>query len=115
MKTISHITKSISGSLFASMLALAIAACGSGSPTDSTCPTPAVTYATFGQTFFSTYCTRCHSEYKTEAGIKAHLDEIDTEAASGPSATNTSMPESGAKQSDAERTMLGQFLACEKL
>lgn len=115
MKTISHISKNVSGSLFASMLALAIAACGSGSPTNSTCPTPAVTYATFGQTFFATYCTRCHGEYKTEAGIKAHLDEIDTEAAAGPGGTNTSMPEGGANPTEAERILLGQFLACEKL
>ncbi len=113
MKTMSKIRSIVSGSIFAAMLALT--ACGGGTATNSTCPTPAITYAGFGQTFFANYCTRCHSEYKTEEGIKAHLDDIDAEAASGPGGTNTSMPESGAKPSDAERMMLGQFLACEKL
>lgn len=98
-----------------SFFAASLAACGSsGTPTASVCPTTPVTYVSFGKTFFDTYCTRCHSAYKTEAGIKRDLDSIDVEAAKGPNATNMSMPESGAAPSDTERETLGQFLACSK-
>ncbi len=98
-----------------SILTATLAACGSsGTPTASVCPTTPVTYASFGKTFFDTYCTRCHGEYKTEAGVKRDLDSIDLEAAKGPNATNVSMPEGGSKPSDAEREMLGQFLACSQ-
>lgn len=105
----------LSFSLLVGLLTATLTACGSsGTPTASVCPTTPVTYASFGKTFFDTYCTRCHGEYKTEAGIKRDLDSIDTEAAKGPDATNTNMPEGGNKPSDAEREMLGQFLACSK-
>jgi hypothetical protein len=47
-----------------------------------------------------------------------HASDIDTEAASGPKATNTDMPELGTAvttaPTDAERATLGQFLACEQ-
>ncbi len=112
-------------------LSLALAACTGGSPTGSECPTTnPPTYASFGQNFFTTYCTSCHSasstnrhgapksqNYDTEADIKAHIDDIDTEAAAGPDATNTAMPELGgtvqSKPTQAERELLGQFLACQ--
>lgn len=107
-----------------------IGACAGGSPTDATCPpTDPPTYATFGQAFFETYCNDCHSSgasnrhgapgnqnYDTEADILRHAADIDAVAASGPSATNTSMPELGAvvpqAPSAAERARLGQYLAC---
>jgi uncharacterized membrane protein len=110
---------------------LLIAGCAD-SPTGSTCPTAdAPTYASFGQHFMETYCTGCHSanagnrhgapddqNYDTEADIKKHADDIDAQAASGPKATNTGMPDlSGPvhmQPSMAERVQLGQFLACEK-
>jgi uncharacterized membrane protein len=110
---------------------LLLVACTS-SPTGSTCPTDnPPTYASFGQTFFATYCTGCHSanaanrhdapgdqNYDTEADIKKHASDIDEQAASGPDATNTSMPDlSGPvhmQPSMEERVELGQFLACEK-
>ncbi|MBP9085106.1 MAG: hypothetical protein KBG15_03270 [Kofleriaceae bacterium] len=105
----------ISLTLVVSLFAATLAACGSnGTPTGSVCPPTPLTYSSFGKTFFDTYCTRCHSEYKTEAGIKRDLESIDLESAKGPNATNTSMPESGTKPTDAEREMLGQFLACSK-
>lgn len=103
--------------------------CGD-SATGSTCPTTdAPTYASFGQQFFATYCTTCHStastnrhdapanqNYDTEADIRRHASEIDGEAAKGPDATNTSMPEIGGtvtmKPSDADRARLGEYLAC---
>jgi hypothetical protein len=111
---------------------LAFTACTTGKPTDSVCPTSnAPTYGSFGQTFFATYCIGCHSStatnrngapsdfnYDTEADIKMHLADIDTEAAAGPAATNTVMPELDGPVNEAptvaERMMLGQFLACEK-
>ncbi len=108
-----------------------VAACTSN-PTGSICPTAsAPTYASFGQQFFATYCTGCHSRdaanrhgapgdqnYDTEADIKQHLDDIDTEAAAGPKARNTDMPDMSGpvrmQPTTAEREQLGQFLACEK-
>lgn len=111
-------------------LSLALAACFGGDPTGSSCPTTnPPTYANFGQSFFQTYCTSCHSasstnrhgapgsqNYDSEADIIKHADDIDTEAAAGPDATNTSMPELGGtvtmKPTKAEREMLGQYLAC---
>jgi uncharacterized membrane protein len=112
-------------------LLFALAACG-GDPTGSVCPTTnAPTYAGFGMPFFTTYCLPCHSStstdrhgapgdqnYDTEAQIRSHASDIDTEAASGPKATNTDMPDlSGSVHTaptDDERTTLGQFLACEQ-
>jgi uncharacterized membrane protein len=110
---------------------LFVAAC-TGTPTESTCPTAdAPTYADFGATFFQTYCTDCHSvhsedrhsaptdvNFDTEADIKAHAIDIDLTSAAGPKATNAAMPQQSAKvhtmPTQAEREMLGQFIACEK-
>jgi mono/diheme cytochrome c family protein len=99
-----------------SLMLLLSAGClgGGGSATDSVCPTTPVTYASFGQTFFSTYCVRCHGEYSSEAGVKRDLSGIDQQAAKGPSATNTSMPNGSKIPTEAEREMLGQYLACSK-
>jgi cytochrome c5 len=98
-----------------------------GPRTGAICPTPAVTYAAFGQTFFSTYCTSCHAstltgaarigapegyDFDTAAGVRLHVVEIDEVAASGPSATNATMPFAGPMPTLAERQSLGQLLAC---
>ena len=98
-----------------------------GPRTGATCPTPAVTYAAFGQTFFSRYCTNCHAstltgtartgapvgyDFDSAAGVRAHIIEMDEVAASGPNATNTAMPLVGTAPSLAERQQLGQLLAC---
>lgn len=111
---------------------LGASACGSdgGSGTGSLCPpTNPPTYESFGQTFFGTYCTSCHAstrtgvarggapagyDYDSLAGIRKDLASIDEVAAAGPDATNTSMPEGLPTPSAADRTALGQFLACEK-
>jgi hypothetical protein len=54
--------------------------------------------------------------YDTEADVTRHASEIDEAVAKGPDAANTFMPELGGtvsrKPSDAEREMLGAFLAC---
>ena len=117
--------------------AMGAAACG-GSPTGATCPTDntlgyangsAGTDGNFGSEFFATYCTDCHAASSTNrhgapgdqnfdslADIILHADDIDSEAASGPAATNTDMPQLDTKvtaaPSTAERVKLGQFLAC---
>ncbi len=109
-------------------LVLFVVACDS--PTGSTCPpTDPPTYASFGQQFFADYCLDCHSagsmdrhgapgdqNFDTEDEILKHASEIDSEAAAGPDATNTSMPEKSANvmtlPSDEERRLLGQYLAC---
>jgi uncharacterized membrane protein len=99
-----------------------------GPRSGATCPTPAVTYASFGQAFFSTYCTSCHAasltgaarvgapvgyDFDTIAGVRAHAIEIDEVAASGPAATNMQMPFGASPQPTlAEREQLGQLLAC---
>jgi len=98
----------------------------------ATCPTAnAPTYESFGRPFFATYCTGCHSasasnrhgapgdqNFDTEADVRQHAADIDAEAAAGPDATNTDMPDmSGpvrAQPSEQEREQLGQFLACEQ-
>jgi uncharacterized membrane protein len=108
-----------------------VAACAS-TPTESTCPpSDPPTYDNFGRQFMASYCTGCHSRdstdrhsaptnqnYDSEADIRLHAADIDLEAAAGPKSTNTSMPDLRgpvhAAPSDAERTKLGQLLACMK-
>ena len=79
----------------------------------------------------ATYCTDCHSStsanrhsapsdinFDSIEDIEQHADDIDIEAASGPKATNLAMPELDTEvtkaPTQAEREMLGQFLACIK-
>lgn len=89
----------------------------SGAATGATCPTNStLTYANFGQAFFQTNCSECHAgkenpNLSTLASIQANRTLIDQEAAAGPNATNTAMPQSGSV-SDADRTKLGEWLAC---
>ena len=130
------------------MLAPLFAACGSSSPaggpdagpnspdagqpiysSGSTCPTNStLTYANIGESFFTTYCTSCHSStltgnarqgapsgfnYDTLAGIKQNAATIDSFAAGGPTTINTEMPQGGStRPSDAIRKQLGEWLAC---
>ena len=116
-------------------LVFLVVACN-GTPTGSTgstCPTTnAPTYRSFGQPFFATYCSGCHSRdgddrhgapvnlrFDTELEVRAHAREIDEVAARGPEASNDDMPDmSGPVRSaptDRERAMLGQLLACERV
>lgn len=114
-------------------LLLVLAACGGdpqGEPTGSTCPaTNPPTYASFGQAFFTSYCIECHSETKTgdarngapvtidfdtRSLVRMATSNIDKLAAFGPSAHNSIMPPDGhPAPTDAERTQLGQYIACE--
>lgn len=92
-------------------------------PSGAMCPnSTSLTYASFAKPFFDSYCVRCHGgdepaaglNFTTEAGVRPHLAEIDIQAAKGPLFSNAGMPLDGAQPSDAEREMLGQFIACEK-
>jgi len=119
------------------MIRLALAsilfsACTSTAETGASCPpTGAPTYASFGRAFFARFCTGCHSRsatsrhgaptdqnYDSEDDVRANAFAIDREAAAGPGATNTDMPDmSGPVHTPPthdERELLGQFLACER-
>jgi mono/diheme cytochrome c family protein len=101
----------------------------SSSSSGSTCPPEStLTYDNFGQTFFGTYCVRCHGSDKVAAdrhgapvgydwdeyeSIALHANEIDTMAAGGPRQINRVMPPGEPLPSDAERRELGRWLACE--
>ncbi len=111
-------------------LLLLFTACTTSS-TGSTCPSSnAPTYAGFGRAFFAKYCTACHSrsasdrhgaprgiDFDSEADVRARAAAIDAEAAAGPDAANTDMPDPGGpvrvEPSLQERLLLGEFLACE--
>ena len=114
-------------------LALAAAGCSDppplfGPPTQSECPPGStLTWDSFGRAFMEDHCTGCHhSELRGEArqgapsfhdfdtvyGVRAVDDHVDETTASGPAATNTSMPPDGAKPTLDERGRLGEWLAC---
>ena len=116
------------------LLCLAAAACGGGDsifgpPTESSCPEEqTLTYENFGMGFTDAYCTGCHSseltgddrmgapanhDFDSLFGIKAVSEHIDEVAASGPAATNESMPPSGALPTLEEREQLGEWIACD--
>lgn len=100
-----------------------------GPPTESVCPPGStLTYTNFGRPFMDAYCNRCHAsslrgparhgapsfhDFDTLYGIKVVYDHIDETTASGPAATNTSMPPDGRIPSLAERQQLGEWLACD--
>lgn len=99
------------------VLGLLAIGCGGGG-SGATCPTNStLTYDNFGRQFFATYCDRCHAAgtrpaLNTLAQIQANSTAIDSSAAAGPSAVNTTMPESGAAPTEAQRRQLGEWLAC---
>jgi mono/diheme cytochrome c family protein len=99
----------------------AVSACGGdkGEATGSTCPSDSsLTYGNFGQEFFRTNCLACHGaagpespKFDSVEQIRANNGDIDMEAAAGPNAVNTVMPNSGSV-AEAERRKLGEWLAC---
>jgi len=111
---------------------LLVAGACTSTQSGATCPTAnAPTYESFGRSFFATYCTSCHSaaavsrhgappgiDFDTEDEIRRHTTAIDAEAAAGPQATNTDMPDMTGpvhmQPTETQRQQLGQFLACEQ-
>ena len=99
-----------------------------GPATETTCPpTSTLTYANFGQTFMTNYCTRCHAatltgearmgapafhDFDTQLGVQQVADHIDQTAGAGPAGTNDSMPIDGSKPTLEERQKLAEWIAC---
>ena len=100
-----------------------------GPSTGATCPPAStLTYTNFGAKFMTDYCTRCHSstlsgsarmgaplyhDFDTQLGIQQVTMHIDQTTASGPDATNESMPyDDGPAPTPAERQQLGEWIAC---
>lgn len=100
-----------------------------GPATEAICPTgSSLTYDNFGREFMESYCTRCHSteltgedrqgatsfhDFDTLFGIKAVSIHVDFTTASGPAATNDSMPPNGPTPTFEEREQLGEWIACD--
>jgi uncharacterized membrane protein len=98
--------------------------------TGAVCPPggSTLTWASFGQAFFATYCTRCHAStlvgggarsgapaglnWDEHATVMANAGRIDAVAGAGPRNVNTVMPLSGVAPTEAERRQLGEWLAC---
>lgn len=87
-----------------------------------------LTYETFGRDFLGSYCVRCHSselttvaerggaptgmDFDTAELAREHRTAIDSVAAAGPTRVNVYMPVGMPQPSDAERDLLGEWLAC---
>lgn len=106
------------GRTMLAVLLLTAIGCGGSGASGATCPTNStLTYENFGRGFFASYCDRCHASgirptINNQAAIQAQRAKIDEVAAAGPDGVNTSMPESGAAPSEADRRRLGEWLAC---
>jgi hypothetical protein len=100
-----------------------------GLPTGATCPpSSTLTYGNFAAPFFETYCLRCHSvtlvteqerscapddhNFDTEDLVRRQLTHVAESAAAGPLVLNLRMPFDAPFPTDAEREMLGAWIAC---
>lgn len=99
-----------------------------GTPSGAVCPDDStLTWDSFGKSFTQTYCIRCHSttltgsarqgapsdhNFDSAALVREELEHTDEQAAAGPDAINTAMPLDSPKPTEAERRMLGEWLAC---
>lgn len=114
------------------LLCLAVTACSGDAgptPTGALCPSDStLTYDNFGKPFMESYCTRCHHsdlhgserngaplyhDFDSLVGILAVVEHVDEYTAAGPDSVNEIMPPDGATPTEAERTQLGAWLACE--
>jgi uncharacterized membrane protein len=91
-------------------------------------PTSTLSYETFGQSFFESYCLRCHSvenvgmvarngapedvNFDSVEMVRPLARRIDFMAVIGPGRTARLMPPSDPRPSDDERRMLGEWLSC---
>jgi uncharacterized membrane protein len=99
-----------------------------GVATGASCPpNSTLTWDSFGRSFMTSYCTRCHSsqltgparqsaplghDFDTENGVIVVAEHVDGLAAAGPQAVNTAMPPSNPMPTEAERRQLGEWVAC---
>lgn len=99
-----------------------------GTPSGAICPEGStLTWDSFGKGFMDSYCVRCHSTKLTGAArqgapndhnfdsvelLRDELDYTDEQAAAGPDSVNTAMPIGAPTPTEAERRMLGEWLAC---
>ena len=102
---------SVRGALASLALALGLVACSDSSTgiteQDIACPSDStLTYANYGQAAISTWCLSCHSNFSTQAKVKASANQIISEAV-----FSSAMPEDKDMSND-ERTKLGQWLRC---
>jgi hypothetical protein len=97
-------------------LVFVLGACG-GSGASTTCPPggTTLTYAGFGQSYLSRYCTSCHGSsspseglsLSTQALVQAHAGAVASETSRG------SMPPRGSAMPTAtEAAQLAEWLAC---
>ncbi len=101
-----------------------------GPPTGAVCPPEGttLTFESFVEPFFESYCQRCHSvdvvgddrqgapsdhNFDTFVEAKSLRDHIDWTTGSGPDATNELMPIGGPKPTIEERKQLSEWLACD--
>ena len=86
-----------------------------------------LTWDSFGQKFVTDYCTRCHStalagaaragapsdhNFDSAVLVREQIEHIDEQAAAGPDSINTEMPIGAPAPTEAERQLLGEWLAC---
>lgn len=86
-----------------------------------------LTWDSFGEKFMTDYCTRCHASslsgaarqgapsdhnFETVALVREQIEHIDEQAAAGPDSINTEMPIGAPAPTEAERLLLGEWLAC---
>lgn len=103
--------------------ALLGAACGVDTLEETTCPPEGttLTYTSFGQSFLSAHCQRCHGgagparegapaayDFGTAEDARAWKERIYARSA----ANNTTMPPGPDDPSEEERTKLAEWLAC---
>ena len=86
-----------------------------------------LTWDSFGEKFMTDYCTRCHASslagaarqgapsdlnFESAPLVRVHTGHIDQQAAGGPAGVNTAMPLGAPAPTEAERSSLGEWLAC---
>jgi len=99
-----------------------------GTPSGAECAADStLTWDNFGKGFMDSYCVRCHSTTLTGSArrgapndhnfdsvtlVREEIEHTDEAAAAGPDAVNTDMPIGSPAPTEAERRMLGEWLAC---
>lgn len=84
-----------------------LSACGGGgtiAPTFGDGGTCTDTWASYGQSFFSSNCSGCHSSFRTQSAVKSQVASIRSRVAGG------SMPPRGISSTDEQRVVL--YLDC---